>query len=146
MNKIIKKPYLFFFGLVPICILFSFLSDDKTLDINIYDSYLVITHFHLYLFSAIFFAMIGINYFSLHWAEKPSKKGLTIVHIILQTVAILLILTNNSWNWIGQQSDAGSQLLNDNSTIVIALSFLIFLLSTFIHLINFFTSLLLKTE
>lgn len=90
--------------------------------------------------------MIAINYFALQWAEKPPKKGLTIIHITLQTVAILLIHTNNNWNWIGQQSDSKIQLLNDNSNIVIALSILIFLLSAFIHLINFLTSILLKKE
>lgn len=146
MKKIITKPHLFFFGLVPICILFSFLTDDKTLDINIYDTYLVITYFHFHLFSATFFAMIGLNYYALHWAEKPPKKGLTTVHILLQTVAMLLILTNNNWNWIGSQTNSKIQLLNDNSNLVIVLSVLIFLLSVFIHLINFLTSILLKTE
>ena len=86
--------------------------------------------------------MISVNYFSLHWAEKPPKKGL----IILQTIAILLILTNNCWNWIGQKTSSENQLLNDNSNIIIALSILIFLLSAFIHLINFLTNILLKSE
>lgn len=146
MNKVITRPYLFFFGLVPICILFSFLIGDKTLDINIYDTYLVITYFHFHLFSATYFAMIGLNYFALHWAEKPPKKGLTIVHLLLQIVAILLIFTNNNWNWIGQQPGSENPLLNDNSNIAIAISVLIFLLSAFIHLINFLTSILLKKE
>ena len=146
MNKFITKPHLFFFGLVPICIFFSFLCGDKTLDINIHDTYLVITYFHFHLFSATFFTMIGLNYFALHWAEKPPKKGLTSIHIILQVIALFLLFTNNNWNWIGQKSNAGIQLLNNNSNFVIALSILIFLLSAFIHLINFLTSILLKSE
>ena len=146
MKKIITKPHLFFFGLVPIFIFFSFLSDDKTLDINIYDTYFLFSYFHFYLFSATFFTMIAINYFALQWAEKPPKKGLTIIHILLQNIAILLFLTNNNWNWVGKQSGSEIQYLNDNSNIVIVISVLIFLLSVFIHLINFLTSILLKTE
>ena len=146
MKKIINKPYLFFFGLIPIFIIIGFLSGDKALDINIEDVYFAISYLHFYLFSAIFFAMIGINYFSLHWADKPPKKWLTIIHISLQIISTLLIFTSNNWNWIGEKSNEGFLNMTDNSNIIIVFAFLIFLLSAFVHLINFFTSLFLKTE
>ena len=146
MKKIIAKPHLFFFGLVPIFIIIAFLSGDKVIDINIYNTYFVMEKYHLYLFSATFFAMIGINYFSLFWAEKPPKKWLTIIHLILQTIALTLLLTSNNWNWL--LGNNNSTLLDNiaNSSTIIIFSFLIFLLSIFVHLINFFTSLFLKTK
>lgn len=146
VKKLIVKPYLFFFGLIPIFILLGLLSGDKILNINIDYIYFDILYLHFYLFSAIFFAMIGINYFSLHWAEKPPKKWLTIIHISLQIIALLLLFTNNNWNWIGEKSQEGILNITDNSSIIIVLAFLIFLLSAFVHLINFFTSLFLKIE
>ncbi|WP_299665609.1 hypothetical protein [uncultured Polaribacter sp.] len=144
VKKIIAKPHLFFFGLVPIFILIAFLSGDETIDINIHATYFIITNYHLYLFSAVFFAMIGINYFSLDWTEKPPNKWLTSIHILLQLIALFLLLTKHLWNWIGNQSYEGIQMINDNSNIVIFFSILIFFLSVFFHLINFFTSLFLK--
>ena len=146
VNKIITKPHIFFFGLVPIFIILAFLSKDKTLDINIYDIYFVITNYHFFLFSAIFFAMLGINYFSLYWAEKTPKKWLTIGHISLQIISFLFLLTRNNWNWINSKSYSEIGIINDNSNLIIFIAFLIFLLSVFIHLINFFTSLFLKKQ
>ncbi|MFK8060174.1 MAG: hypothetical protein AB8B78_08805 [Polaribacter sp.] len=146
MKKIIAKPYLFFFGLVPACVILAFLFGDKALDIAIYDIYFVISYFHLYLFSAIFFAMIGINYFSLYWAEKPPKKWLTITHLVLQIIAIIIFVITNSRSWTGKPIEPGLPMINDYSNILTIISILIFILSVFFHLINFFTSLFLKTE
>ena len=135
MNKIISKPHLFFFGLVPVFIIISLFSNDNAFTISIEATYFVIPYFPFFIFSAIYFTMIGINYFSLVWADKPPKKWLTTIHILLQILAIILLFTPNILSSFSKYS---------NSIIVI--SFLIFLLSAFIHLINFFTSLLLKTE
>ena len=144
VKKIIAKPFLFFFGLIPLFIFLAFFSKDKLLDINIYDTYFVVPYFHFYLFSAIFSAMISFNYFALYWADKPPKKWLTIIHILLQLLALLLIITSNKWNWLGNQNTEEMMFINDNSNLLIVISFLIFLLSVFIHFINFLVSLLLK--
>lgn len=146
VKKVIAKPHLFFFGFIPVFILLAFLSGDNTIILNIQATSLVIENYYLYLFSAVFFAMIGINYFSLVWSEKPPKKWLTIIHLALQLIALFLLFTSNNWNWIGNNYPNEVLMMNDNSTIILSLSFLIFILSTFFHLINFFTSLFLKTE
>ena len=144
MNVLIKKPHIFFFGLVPIFIIIGFLSTDKIFDFNIYNNYFTITYFHFHLFSAIFYAMIGINYYSLNWAQKPPKKWLTTVHLILQTISLCLLFTKDNWNWLGKQHYDGILILNDSSNFDFIIALLIFLLSLFIHLINCFSSLLLK--
>lgn len=144
INKIINKPYLVFFLLVPVFIVLALLSKESSVDINFYDTYFVVSNYHFYLFCSIFFAMIGINYFSLAWAEKPPKKWFTITHIVLQILALFLFFTSNKWNWIGEQSHKDFNLLNDNTNRVLVFSFLIFLLSCFVHIINFFTSLFLR--
>ena len=146
VKKIINKPHFFFFGLVPIFIVLGFFFKDKTLDINIYDTYFIVTYYHFFLFSAVFFAMLGLNYFSLHWAERPPRKRLTVTHILLQIISLLFLLTKDNWNWNGEDSYVGLQMMNNNSNIILLLSFLVFLLSIFVHLINFFSSLFLKRD
>ena len=146
MINVLKKPHLFFLGLAILAVLTSFYIGDKSLDISVSYIYFVISYKHLCLFSAIFYVMIGINYFSLKWAQKPTKKWLTILHIILQIIAIILLITVNNWNWLGNNSLEKLNTLNDNSNLVIILSIFVFMLSLFVHLINFFTSLLLKRD
>lgn len=89
VKKIIAKPHIFFFGLIPVFILFSFFSRNKFIDINIHDTYFVFEIYYFHLFSTFLFALIGFNYFSLYWAKKNSIKWLTTSHIILQIIAII---------------------------------------------------------
>lgn len=144
MHKIILKPYLFFFGLSIITFIAGFIFSDKSLDISIYDTYYVISYKHFCQFSAIFYLMIALNYFALNWTEKQPIKWLTIFHIFLQILSLLLLITKDNWNWIGNNSLANYNLLNDHANFLVFLSILIFILSIFIHLVNFFASLLLK--
>jgi TRAP-type C4-dicarboxylate transport system permease small subunit len=144
VKRIIAKPHLFFFAIVPLFILLSFIAGDKVIDINIFVTYYALEYHLLFLFSAVFFAMIGINYFSLSWSEKPPKKWITVIHLALQIIALILLFTNNNWNWISEKSFNGIETMNDNSNTIIMLSFLTFMLSVFFHLINFFTSLFTK--
>ena len=143
MKKIIAKPYLFFFGLIPIVLILGFIKREESIDINVSYIYYVVGLNTLSYFFAVFFGLIGLNYFSLLWANKKPKKWLTIFHLLLQSIALLLFFTKNNWNWLGKSE------LNysfDYSNFILILSLVIFIISTFIHLINFFVSLFLKRE
>lgn len=146
MKKLIDKPHLFFFGLIPVFIIIALFKGNKPIDLNIQNIYFVIEMSHWYYFSAVFFGLIGLNYFSLIWANKPPKKWLTITHLFLQIFSLILFFTIHNWNWIGKQYPSELNILNDNSNTVLFISLLVFILSAFIHLVNFFTSLLLKIE
>ncbi|MDX6746176.1 hypothetical protein SHK09_05175 [Polaribacter sp. PL03] len=144
MTKIIAKPHLFFFGLTLSFIILGIINSTESIDFNIGDSYYVFTiNFWFYL-SAIYFTLIGFNYFSIIWAEKQPKKWLTIFHILLQLLSLFLLITKHNWNWIGKQYPKELTLINDNSQVIIAISIVLFFLSIFIHLINFFVTLFLK--
>jgi len=146
LKKIINKPYIFFFTLALIAIIIGLFNKNQFLEITLFDAnYMFPKDYWLY-FSAVFFMLISLNYFFLKWAKKPVKKGLTIIQILLQVISLLLLFTNTSWNWIGEQHYKDVKILNDNSTIVISISILLFILSIIIHLLNFLTSLLLKRE
>ncbi|MEE9407780.1 MAG: hypothetical protein V3V28_06880 [Polaribacter sp.] len=41
MRRIIAKPHLFFFGLIPVLIFIALFYGEKSIDINIHDTYFV---------------------------------------------------------------------------------------------------------
>jgi hypothetical protein len=80
MKKIIAKPHLFFFGLAIVFMLLGiFINPNKVVDINLNALYVVISYTDWCYFSTLFFCLIGLNYFSLYWANRPPKKYLTII-------------------------------------------------------------------
>ena len=89
LKKIISKPYLFFFGLVPLFVIIGLLNMKSYINLSI--DYL---NFDLDIsllcnISAVFFLLIGFNYYSLFWVQKEPKKSLTITHIILQLISLI---------------------------------------------------------
>ena len=123
VKRIINKPHLFFFGLIPICIIVAFFSGNKTIDLNIDGTYFVTEIKYWCYFSAVFFGLIGLNYFSLVWTKKPPKKWLTITHLFLQILALVFLVTSNNWNRLFNENN--SPLFDDlrNSNIMITISF-----------------------
>ncbi len=141
MQKIIQKPYLFFFGLVPITLILGFLFKKSGIDFDYYGGTVSINYWSLFLISSVFFALIGFNYFSLKWMNKQPKKWLTIIHVFLQIVSLLLLLY-----YILQTNSATDLQQKDVLNFILFIAFFIFLIASFIHLINFFLSLFLKVE
>lgn len=139
MQKLITKPHLFFWGLAPIMGICALVFKDSLLRISYYNGVLDIKFRFLFLFSAIFFVLIGFNYYSLHWMKKFPRKWLSVSHIILQTLALLVLVYYAAV--IDQKSTADSV---EQLNMYFFFAFVIFLLATLVHLINFFVTLALK--
>lgn len=141
MNKIINKPYLFFWGLIPICLIIGFLLKSSGMNIYYYGGNFVINYWALFVFSSIFFGLIGINYFALNIIKKPNKRGLTIAHLSLQILAIILLFF-----YIYQTQKENTNFHSDFLNLSLLIAVFIFLIASFIHLINFFLSLISKND
>ncbi len=144
MRNVIAKPHLFFFGLSLAFIILGFINKHHDLNINIGDIYYSFTIDYWFYISSIYFILIGINYYTLIWTEKPPKKWFTISHLFLQILSLFMLMTKNNYNWIKLHSSEKILLSNDNSSTVILIAILLFVLSILIHMLNFFISLFLK--
>lgn len=146
MSKIIAKPHLFFFGLIPIFIVIGIFNRHQPIDINIsYIHYLINIDFWCYV-TALFFSLIGLNYLALNWIKKHPNKILTSIHIIIQTLCLFPYLyavfsIDKEGNLM-----TGHFLGITNLQSVLIFSFIAFLFSILIHLVNFFVSVFIKTE
>lgn len=145
MNKLFNTPHLFFFGLVPVFILISFFRSDASFDINFQNTYFVVAIPYLCYLSAAFFALVGVNYYVLHWAKKPHKRALTSIHITLQIASLLFfVYFMFSIPGNGNVETPYPSSIDENSLFVV--SFILFLIATILHFVNFIMSLLAKRE
>jgi heme/copper-type cytochrome/quinol oxidase subunit 1 len=93
MKVLTDKPHLIFFITIPIIMLIGILSGDSVLDINVHDTYYVITHFHLAILISILFGIIGVGYWIIKKAYGKLSKWLNWIHIGLTFGGIIFIFT-----------------------------------------------------
>lgn len=141
MKKLITKPQFFFLILALIFLISGFINKENSIEIAIYGTFLNLKTWSICLFSTLFFILISINYTSLTITQKPPKKALTILHIILQIIALVPLLyfiynsdTPKTYQQVSQMN------------IILVMAFILFLIATVIHLINFMVSLLAKKD
>lgn len=138
----IGKPYKFFFLLIPIFIISGILGLEKSVSVSFLSFYLVLKVSNWCFLSAIFVSLIGVNYYLIKWANKKPIKLLTIIHIILQVIATIPFLI--SLFIISKTGNSYESTINYNA--ILFLSFIVFLVSIAIHIINFLISLFQKFE
>jgi hypothetical protein len=89
---------------------------------------------------------MGINYLSLYWVKKHPNNWLTSAHIILQIISLIPYLVSIFNLDEGGNLIATNLPFQENLNTILLISFFIFLASILVHLINFFSSLLLKGD
>ena len=75
---------------VPILLVVGLISRDLLLDINVHDTFYVISHRHLTLLFSVIFGVIGLGYWSVYKLKGRLTKWMTLTHIILTFGGILL--------------------------------------------------------
>lgn len=144
MNAILKKPYLLFFWLIPFFLLLSFLVKGNVLSIRMYETYFTISCTYLCYLSMGFFGLIGLNYYLLHWAHKHPKRTLVIAHVFLQIICLLYFIYA-LFAIATEDTMLRDPFISDISeNMILVISFMVFLIATIIHFINFLISLLSK--
>lgn len=141
MKKVFTTPQGFFLLLAVLILIVGFSKDGSKLDLNYFLSFLLVDVWSVAMVSSLFFVLISINYASLSLIGKKAKTGLTIAHIVLQIIALVPLI------YFMVNATAGAQpekVMNTN--IILLISFVVFMISIIIHLINFFYSLLRKNN
>lgn len=92
MNKIIDKPHLIFWISIPIIIIVGLSYGGSTLDINVYDTYFIISQLYISYLISIFFGLIGFGYWMMIKCKRRLTKGLSILHIVSTIGGVLGIL------------------------------------------------------
>lgn len=90
MNLILQKPYKVIWLSIPILLILSLIDIGSALDIQMHDTYFVITSFHLGILLSIILALIGF----LYWLVKEKRliNWMTFIHVIVTLLTFLIIV------------------------------------------------------
>jgi len=143
--KKFKTYYLLFLTSVIFCAFSSLVSNKMTFDINVYDTYYVISEVDFYIMNSFFVMITGLLYFIFEKLKIILFSFLSKVHILGTIFLFFLIIYFNYYNLLEYQS---SEFLFDkpdyNKYIIISILALISLQILFI--INIFVSLIKKMK
>ncbi|WP_143953582.1 hypothetical protein [Robertkochia solimangrovi] len=90
--NLFRKPYLIYWGSIPLILILGFLVRFRTMQLNIHDTYFVIDQFSLAVLISGFALIIGIAYWMLSRYGKNISQRLVKWHIGITSIAVLLLL------------------------------------------------------
>jgi len=91
MTKLIEKPYLAFFYAFPILILLALINGDRTIDIQLHDTYFVFGPGFFLFFNMLLFSILGLGYWLCQRLSLNLYRSLSIVHISITIFGSIII-------------------------------------------------------
>ena len=143
MKKITQAPHFMFWILIPIILLIGLLKPDKTLDINIHDTYIIIALLHLAVLISIIFGILGLGYWVVIKLNRRLVNWLTIIHLIITVISLCLIILIP---FFLPESNQGITSLYFDAQVTITLSALVAVCIQSLYLVNIITALIRKTN
>jgi len=141
MRKIIDRPQILFVFLAIFTLVSAFVNKGNMLQVAMYATYVNIEIWAVGMFSFVFFLLIAVNYTSITVVGKKAKRGLTITHVFLQLVSLFPLLY---FMFTSEQERTYDEVTQMN--IILIFAFVVFIIATVVHLINFIMGLLSKKE
>ncbi|UPZ15814.1 hypothetical protein [Flavobacterium humidisoli] len=91
MNYIQNKPYFVFLGLIIVLLLYGFYKGDQIVDINIYDTYYIISWKFLMILISVIYGLLALTYFSILKLNFSLINWMTIFHVLISTVGLIAL-------------------------------------------------------
>jgi len=139
MNLLTKRPHIIFLVSAVITFILGF-NANGGIDINIHDTYYVISNYHFATLTSILFGIIGLIYWIVKKVNRNLSKRLNLVHVTLTFGGIFLILILNEFF----RKSIMEYDFNENLTMVIYLISAIVILGQIIFPINIISGIIRK--
>lgn len=91
MNFIKKRPYILFLTLIVILLSFGFYKDKETIDINIRDTYFVISWIDAMILISLIYGFLSLIYFALLKLKFKPVHWMTFTHVLISIVGLFTI-------------------------------------------------------
>lgn len=142
MSQIVNKPHLIFIFTIPLVLLFGIFFGDSALDINVHDTYFVISYMFFAILISILLGVIGVGYWIMQKTNKRLSKQLIWVHIVLTYGGTLIISILSQL----YRTELMEYKFNNNITLIMTLIVLLMLVGQLIFPINIVYGLLKKNN
>lgn len=141
MIKKLKTPQAMFVLLAIFILVIGAYKKGTQLDLNYFLNFLYIDVWSVAIVSSVFFILMSVNYASLSIVGKKPHKMMTIAHIGLQIIALLPLV----YFMMTAKKEAQPEKLAFSNTVLL-ISFVVFVVSVILHLINFFFSMIKRNN
>jgi len=81
-----------FWSFIPIVVIYGFFNRGKVIDINIHDTYILITNSALIITLSFFLAVLSCIYFLTNRFQLPLNRILSYIHTVITFLGLLLFL------------------------------------------------------
>tara|TARA_R110002049_G_scaffold308023_1_gene510624 strand:+ start:59 stop:508 length:450 start_codon:yes stop_codon:yes gene_type:complete len=136
MNLLTKRPHIVFLVFALITFILGF-NANGGIDINIHDTYFVMSNYHFAMLISILFGIIGLIYWIAKKENGKLSERLNLIHVALTFGGIFLILILNEFKLKSFDVDTLSKYdFNENLEIIVYLIFIIILLIQIVFPIN----------
>ena len=139
MNLLTKRPHIVFLVFAVITFILGF-NANGGIDINIHDTYYVISNYHFATLISILFGIIGLIYWIVKKVNGNLSKRLNLVHVTLTFGGIFLILILNEFF----RKSIMEYDFNENLTMVIYLLSAVVIFGQIILPINIISGIIKK--
>tara|TARA_R110002072_G_scaffold72354_5_gene173061 strand:+ start:14578 stop:15009 length:432 start_codon:yes stop_codon:yes gene_type:complete len=139
MNLLTKSPHIVFLVFAIITFILGF-NANGGIDINIHDTYFVMSNYHFATMISILFGIIGLIYWIVKKVNGNLSKRLNLIHFALTFGGIFLILILNEFF----RKSIMEYDFNENLTMVIYLISAIVIIGQIIFPINIISGLIRK--
>lgn len=93
MDYIYDKPYVLFLAFIATLLAFGFYKGNDLLDINIHDTYFVISWKHLMILISLIYGLLSLIYFILLKLNFSLVNWMTISHVLVSTIGLIAVFT-----------------------------------------------------
>ncbi len=139
--RLIKKTYVIFWSFVLVLLLLSFCQNDKTLDINIHDTYFVFSQQQILILISMLFGLTGLIYWTLERYRFKTSVLLNSLHLIL---TIGIFITNGirslvSYHFLGERYYTNTYVPDSSiwlCTFIIFIGQLVFIMNIILSIIK----------
>lgn len=142
-----NKPHYIFFIAIPVIILIGLLKRETAMDINLHNTYYVISHFNIALLGAIVLGFIGFGYWSVQKANRKLSKKMNNIHIVMTFGGLLALFAIDC---LSNFSNPNSEfpLFEELKTIniIITIIVLCIIFAQLVYLVNIITSIFRKKQ
>lgn len=147
MNKLIAKPYIFFWSVIPIMFLIVLFIGYKTYTINVHDTYFVFSNLALVNGASIVFCMIGLIYWALIKSNKLLSKSLNISHLVITIDGLLLMfIFSQLFRDVNTDTLLETSSFNHKIGNILFVIFLLIILAQVLFIINIIRSLFINNK